>query len=223
MAIGTSGQSTNSDRGGEPASWHHTAMVPSITFTWHHTIPWNCLRAVWDYLVANQHWACVKEYLMIISAPNVEATLSALKKAPGIPFANDGTLLVLLTWQGWNIVEGPGNEYRALNDDPGEAYDKWDISALTSNQRASVQCVDIVYQAMKKVQENSLARNVLPLVAAADVLKLQNAFKAQRPALRGRQPITWNPGMWDVHTEGRVDAKAAGVWYTKPSWTKKRQ
>lgn len=166
---------------------------PSITFTWHHTIPWNCLRAVWDYLVAGQHWGCVKEYLMIISPPHVEATLSALKKAPAIPFPPNDKLLELLTWQGWNIIEGPGNEYRAAGDDPGERYDRWALSTLSSNQRASLQHVDNVYLAMAKIQANAAAANLSPLTAAADVLRLQMAFNAGRQAMRGRAPIMWNP------------------------------
>jgi len=222
MAIGSNGICTNPDRGGEPDTWQHSTMIPGITFTWHHTIPWNCLRAVWDYLVANQHWDCVKEYLQIISAPNVDGTLLALKRAPGIPFRDDGTLLTLLTWQGWNIVEGPGSEYRMTGDDPGEAYDKWSIIGLSSNQKATVQAVDMVYQAMRRVQDNANAARMLPAAKAADVLRLQNAFRAQRPTLRGRQPIKWTPDMWEVRTEGRVNAKAPGVWYTKPAWAKKR-
>lgn len=106
-------------RGSEPSSWHHTELVPSVTFTWHHTIPWNGLRATWNYLVAGRHWGCVEEYLKIISAPHVALTFKALKNAPATLFPHDEKLLELLTWQSWNIVEGPGNQYRI--GDPGAA------------------------------------------------------------------------------------------------------
>ncbi|HWW68491.1 MAG TPA: hypothetical protein VN089_00975 [Duganella sp.] len=217
MGFGTDGQLINGDRGDEPSSWHHTELVPSVTFTWHHTIPWNGLRATWNYLVAGRHWACVEEYLKIISAPHVELTLKALKNAPGIPFAHDEKLLELLTWQGWNIVEGPGNQYRI--GDPGEAHERWPTGALTGKQRSTMQAVDLVRMAMERIYSNVHQPH---LISATDVEKLEKTFKAMRPLLRGREPIRWTPGMWNAVVEGRVSAKAKGTWYSSPIWERGR-
>jgi hypothetical protein len=214
MGFGADGQLVNGDRGDEPASWRHTEVVPSITFTWHHTIPWNGLRATWNYLVAGQHWSCVEEYLKIISAPHVEQTLKALKSAPAIPFPNDEKLLELLTWQGWNIVEGPGNQYRV--NDPGERHEKWPTRALTGNQRTTIQSVDLVRIAMERIYNNAAATTPM------DVEKLEKALKAARPLLRGREPIKWTPDMWNPLVEGRVSAKAKGTWYSAPIWERGR-
>lgn len=215
MGFGADGQLINGDRGDEPSSWHHTVLVPSVTFTWHHTIPWNGLRATWNYLVANQHWGCVEEYLKIISAPHVEVTLKALKNAPGIPFPHDEKLLELLTWQGWNIVEGPGNQYRI--GDPGEAHERWPTRGLSRNQTNTMQVVDLVRMAMERIYNNQ--PNAISL---KDVEKLEKTLKAARPVLRGREPIRWTPGMWNVIVEGRVSAKAKGTWYSSPIWERGR-
>lgn len=217
MAFGADGQLINGDRGSEPGSWHHTELVPSVTFTWHHTIPWNGLRATWNYLVAGRHWGCVEEYLKIISAPHVALTLKALKDAPAIPFPHDEKLLELLTWQGWNIVEGPGNQYRI--GDPGEAHEMWPTGALSGSQRTTMQAVDLVRMAMEPIYRNVNQQN---LILPAHVAKLERTFKAERARLRGREPIRWTPGMWKVIVPGRVSAKAKGSWYHSPIWERGR-
>lgn len=217
MGFGTDGQLINGDRGAEPMSWVHTVMVPSVTFTWHHTIPWNGLRATWNYLVAGQHWTCVEEYLQIISAPHVEQTLKALKQAPGIPFPDDEKLLELLTWQGWNIVEGPGNSNRI--GDPEGGHERWPTRALSGQQRTTMQAVDLVCMAMERIYGNL---NQPHLITLKDVEKLEKTLRAQRPLLRGRDPIKWTPGMWNPLVEGRVSAKAKGTWYSAPKWERGR-
>lgn len=217
MAFGADGQLINGDRGSEPGSWHHTELVPSVTFTWHHTIPWNGLRATWNYLVAGRHWGCVEEYLKIISAPHVALTLKALKDAPAIPFPHDEKLLELLTWQGWNIVEGPGNQYRI--GDPGEAHEMWPTGALSGSQRTTMQSVDLVRMAMEPIYRNVNQQN---LILPVHVAKLERTFKAERARLRGREPIRWTPGMWKVIVPGRVSAKAKGSWYHSPIWERGR-
>ncbi len=200
-------------RGSEPTDWEHSTMTPSITFTWHHTIPWNCLREVWNGLVRGKHWDAVSEYLGLIGAASVPVIVQGLKA--GALTVDRDALLTQLTWQGWNIVEGPGNEYRAEGDDPGEAFDSWSGESMSGNQKATLLAVKSLYiNAMRPV---ALLNNV----DGTNASKVAKAMRSARPTLRGKAPIKWNEDMWTVVTAGRVSDKVPGIWYTKPTWQRR--
>ena len=109
------------DRGSEPSRWQHASTKPLITLTWHHTIPWNCLRNVWNGLVAGQHWDALDEFMNLIGVPNRAEVLKQIKNKnlqdrDGL---HSGDLARM------EYCRGPGNEYRAQGDDPGENFDGW--------------------------------------------------------------------------------------------------
>lgn len=91
------------DRGSEPSRWQHASTKPLITLTWHHTIPWNCLRNVWNGLVAGQHWNALDEFMNLIGVPNRAEVITQIKNKN---LQDRDGLHTLVTWQGWNIVEG---------------------------------------------------------------------------------------------------------------------
>jgi hypothetical protein len=205
------------DRGGEPAAWHHASMTPEITFTWHHTIPWNNLRDVWNGLVDGKYWNAVSKFLYLVGTTAPAPVITAIKAEQ---LQNRDALHTQLTWQGWNIVEGPGNEYRT--DDPGEAYDEWSGVGMSANQKSTYQAVAILYTTMKQV--NALPKRTgtdIPQIKAILAKKLETAFGEASGPLRGKSPMPWNEAMWFRVTEGRIDKKLPRVWYTKPAWGKR--
>lgn len=219
MPLGLNGIVTE-DRGNEPALWHHSVMTPSITFTWHHTIPWNCLRAVWNGVVHGRHWDAIEAYLDLISASNVSTIVRDLKN--GNLTIDRDLLHTQLTWQGWNIVEGPGNEYR--NDDPGEQFDGWSGAGMSGNQTATLLAVKGLYDnCMRRIQQLPAAAgtNNIPNISAQDAKTVATAMRGARHALRGKQPVKWEEKMWFPVTEGRVDKSRPGIWYTKPVWRRR--
>jgi hypothetical protein len=198
-------------------------MTPAVTFTWHHTIPWNCLLAVWNGLVAGQHWNAVRLFLQIVSDPHPHTTTEQIKKGE---LMNRDSLHTLLTWQGWNIVEGPGGDFRA--DDPKEDVERWSlVKGVTGNQRATLQSVALLYIAMKplavKPRRPGFSGTVpVPTITTAEAEGLERALLAQMQTLRGKSPIRWSEEMWTLvdNQAGRADRKRPGVWNTTPSWQK---
>ena len=73
--------------------------------------------AVWNGLVGGAHWSAVKMFLHLASAPDPQGIVQQIRSG-GLLRRDE--LHTMLTWQGWNIVEGPGGHFRA--DDPGEAF-----------------------------------------------------------------------------------------------------
>ena len=132
------------------------------------------------------------------------------------------TLHTQLTWQGWNIVEGPGGTNRAPGDDPGEAFDSWSGAGMSTNQRNTLAAVKLLYVVMQKMQNlPSRLGTTIPNINARDAKALENALKSAKSSLRGKAPMPWNDAMWVVVTEGRVE-KGRSVWYTPPTWRKRR-
>ena len=219
MALNTNGILTDPSRGAEPSDWEHSTVTPVVTFTWHHTIPWNCLAAVWNGLVAGQHWAAVETFLRLVSAQDPAGAVRQIRSGT---LMDRDRLHTQLTWQGWNIVEGPGGDFR--EGDPGEGYDKWSIQGLSNNQRSTVQAVDQLYMAMRPLAARpprpGFATNV-PNLSANEAKAVEKAMAQQMAALRGKPPMLWNPDAWEVVREGQADRKLPSLWRTPPIWRKR--
>ncbi|APS35769.1 MULTISPECIES: hypothetical protein [Serratia] len=206
------------DRGSEPSRWQHASTKPLITLTWHHTIPWNCLRNVWNGLVAGQHWDALDEFMNLIGVPNRAEVLKQIKNKN---LQDRDGLHTLVTWQGWNIVEGPGNEYRAQGDDPGENFDGWSGKGMSTNQQATQQQVNVLYRVMEPLGRRALdAARQAPPITAKEAGILQRTIKQTRPTLRGKEPIRWQEDMWHQVQSGK-EAKHFARWDTKPVWRKR--
>lgn len=207
------------DRGAEPGKWQHTPTTPSVTLTWHHTIPWNCLRAVWNGLVAGEHWEALAEFMQLISVPNYAGVLQQIKDKN--VHDRDG-LHTLVTWQGWNIVEGPGSEYRQQGDDPGEKYEHWSGKGMSGNQLSTLQQVNVLNLCMAPFAACALdpATNA-PEIKRAEAEQLRRVIKQVRPTLKGKAPMLWKESMWHNVQQGKVDKKNVGKWATKPIWRRR--
>lgn len=220
MALGSNGLLTDSARGSEPAAWRHSVMTPAVTFTWHHTIPWNCLAAVWNGLVAGQHWDAVQSFLQLVSAQDPRGIVRQIQSGK---LMNRDMLHTQLTWQGWNIVEGPGNEFRA--GDPGEAYDAWStIHGVSGSQRGTIHAVNLLYTVMRPLALRPARPGFtgqVPNISAAEARQLARLMSSQTGNLRGRSPMLWNGEAWAVVQEGKIDRRFPGRWQVKPVWRKK--
>ena len=67
------------DRGSEPSRWQHASTKPLITLTGITPFPRNCLRNVWNGLVAGQHWDALDEFMNLIGVPNRAEVLKQIK------------------------------------------------------------------------------------------------------------------------------------------------
>jgi hypothetical protein len=207
------------DRGSEPSSWQHASTKPFITLTWHHTIPWNCLCNVWNGLVVGQHWNALGEFMNLIGVPNRTEVLKQIKNEN---LQDRDGLHTLVTWQGWNIVEGPGGKFREKDDDPGDKFDGWSGKGMSTNQRATLQQVNVLYQVMATLGNRALnAARHAPNITSKEARVLQRVIKQTRPTLRGREPIRWQEDMWYQVQPGK-EAKCGTKWYTQPVWRKRR-
>lgn len=217
MALGEDGIVNNADRGGEPPGWVHARMSPAVVFTWHHTIPWNRLRAVWNGLVRGRHWDAVDLFLQLAQAPNRQSVLQQIKA--GHLVEDRDALLTRLTWQGWNIVEGPGGEFRTPDDDPGERSEHWSTIGMSSNQAQTAQAVQALDVAMALLPA-ALGDGTGP-VTDAQAAGLAASMRRVKQAVR-HAPMPWSEAMWVRTREGRVE-KGAAVWSTRPQWRARRK
>jgi len=224
VALGRNGVLTNTERGAEPVLWHHTTMTPTVTFTWHHTIPWNCLAAFWNGLVAGKHWTAVELFLRLVSADKPHDIMDQIKSGA---LMDRDRLHTQLTWQGWNIVEGPGGDFR--EDDPGEGYDRWFNHGLSDNQRATVQAVDQLYLLIEPLASRpsrldfpEIPKEIKPNISALDAKDLARGLSPLIGSLRGRSLMFWNSASWEKVQDGRVHPKLPSVWNVKPKWKKRR-
>lgn len=213
MALDVDGLVSTPARGAEPSDWTHASMSPAVTFTWHHTIPWNKLRAVWNGLVAGEHWDAVDMFLQLVQAPKRQLVLQQIR-AKALTEDRDA-LHTRLTWQGWNIVEGPGGEFRKPGDDPGEKSERWATTGASSNQTQTLQAVyalDETIQLLPAAQDSIGSTQAAALLAA-----MRRVKQTARPT-----PIPWSEAMWVRTREGRV-GKAPGAWSTRPEWRRRQK
>lgn len=219
MALGSDGLLTDSARGSEPEQWHHTVHKPAIVFTWHHTIPWNCLRLAWNGLIGGRHWKAAELFLQIASVPDPAGTVRRMRD--GV-LMNRDQVHSLLTWQGWNIVEGPGGDHRI--GDPGEGYDGWStVIGVSSNQRSRLQGVNSLYTRMDELSKRTLLRESgreFPAISASEAKALERLLHAEMGNLRGKPPILWTEAMWTVVKAGKADKHHPSRWATIPTWRK---
>lgn len=154
----------------------------------------------------------------LIGVPNRAEVLKQIKNKN---LQDRDGLHTLVTWQGWNIVEGPGNEYRAQGDDPGENFDGWSGKGMSTNQQATQQQVNVLYQAMAPLGNRALdAARQAPPITTEEAGVLQRTIKQTRPTLRGKEPIRWQEDMWHQVQPGK-EAKHFARWDTKPVWRKR--
>ena len=207
-----------SDRGNEPTEWQHAVLKPSVTMTWHHTIPWNTLSCVWNALVQGEHWQAAAKFLYLVGVTFPNPVIEKVKTSS---LDDRDALHTRLTWQGWNIVEGPGEAFR--NDDPGEAFDSWPGFGMTSNQRTTHQEVKSLYTVMQQVTAQPLVagtqnRSVDAMMAS----RLEQSFDKAKQALRGKSYVPWTEAMWFAEREGRVNKNMSAVWDVQPVWRKRQ-
>ncbi|MFC0396986.1 hypothetical protein [Paraburkholderia rhizosphaerae] len=217
MALQANGIISGAGRASEPEGWKHAEVKPAIQFTWHHTIPLDDLTRLWNGLINGGHWNAVDEYLQIIGFSSVQTTINELKA--GKFQARRDELHTAIQWPGWNIVEGPGGAYR--EDDPGNGVESWYVPPGGSNGQRTI--LNRVKNAICPLIEK-IPRTVRPEDTAIDAetaKRLAAELKNQRPSLRGKGPIEWNPDMWEQTREGRKD-KNRDIWLTTPQWRARR-
>jgi hypothetical protein len=206
-----------SDRGDEPGNWTHSVTRPQIPMTWHHTIPWNRLRDTWNGLVRAAYWDGVDQFLQLISAPNVATVINQIK-AGALDGRNE--LFTLLTWQGWNIVEGPGGAARLAGDDPEDQLDNWSGLGMTSNQKSTLQAVKVLNLEMEAFVAATQNGGV---PSATQLKKITTALSTAKAPLRGKQPMPWNEDMWTKVTVGVVNKTAPAVWDRMPVYRRRTE
>lgn len=204
----------SSSRGSEPTGWTHAVTRPQIAMTWHHTIPWNRLRDTWNGLVRNKCWDGVDQFLQLISAPNVATIISQIKSGT---LQDRDALFTLLTWQGWNIVEGPGGTFRLDGDDPEDKFDDWSGAGMTSNQKSTLQAVKILNMEMEAFVTACGAGTP----TTEQLRKIVNALTTAKPTLRGKQPMAWNEEMWTIVTVGVVHKTQPANWERQPVYRRR--
>ncbi|HEY4352182.1 MAG TPA: hypothetical protein VGN31_13210 [Paraburkholderia sp.] len=215
MALNSNGIISGSGRSSEPEGWKHKVMTPTVQFTWHHTIPLDDLTRVWNGLINGEHWGVVDEYLQIIGFRAVQNTIDELKAGT---FQDRDELHTAIQWPSWNIVEGPGGEFR--EDDPGNGFERWTVPpGISNNQREMLNAVGAIY-----LRVTPIARAGRPEDTAIDAVQaraLRDELSNYKKVLRGKGPIEWNEAMWESTREGRKDKKI-DKWLTKPQWKAKR-
>jgi hypothetical protein len=238
MALQANGQFSNADRGAEPYDWHHSLHTPAVVFTWHHTIPWNVLRLVWNELVRCQYWDALKKYMSIIGISNGHEQRQLVNNMKRNVLGNLDDLHTKITWQGWNIVEGPGGAFRATGDDPGAGRETWITIYMSHNHSRSISAAYQLHSAMVLIA-NGLKN--IPDQDRQCLNQFINAVDTQKANL-SHDPIKWNRNheriwvysntmplpqgvMGPVNVidpqKGRVNDKYPGVWVTPPVWRKR--
>ncbi|MFD1951486.1 hypothetical protein ACFSGX_11995 [Sphingomonas arantia] len=157
-------------------------------------------------------------FLQIVSDPNPRGTVAQMRA---------GRLLTRdevhsrLTWQGWNIVEGPGGEFRS--DDPDDNYDGWStIKGVSANQRKRLQSVNSLYSVMSRLARNTKKTDgsfETPIISVSEARALEIVFLAEM-SLRGGRPISYTENMWEVVRAGKVMKHFPNRWEVEPIWKK---
>ncbi|MGK6324465.1 hypothetical protein ACMGDM_15465 [Sphingomonas sp. DT-51] len=168
--------------------------------------------------MAGEHWSAVTNYLQIISAAKPQNVVAQIHSGT---LTNVDQLRTLLSWQGWKIVEGPGQANRV--GDPREAYDGWSVTkGVSGNQRATFQSVNLPYTVMRRLtaqpKRPGFAGKVVPNIPAGDAASPERLFTSETGNLRGKSPILWTEQMWTAEREGKVNRKRPVV--CPPAWRK---
>lgn len=92
---------------------------------------------------------------------------------------------------------------------------------MSTNQQATQQQVNVLYQAMAPLGNRALdAARQAPPITTEEAGVLQRTIKQTRPTLRGKEPIRWQEDMWHQVQPGK-EAKHFARWDTKPVWRKR--
>ncbi|TCP34022.1 hypothetical protein EV292_10411 [Sphingomonas sp. BK235] len=211
MADESNGKLDGIGRADAPSSWKHTrGLEPDIDLTWHHVIPLRCLTTVWNGLVEGEHWSTAERFLHVAGADNASHLVEEMK-AGRIGGEERDVLHEHVTWQGWNIVEGPGGLCRS--DDPGDQYERFHWTSLSGNQRATLMAVSAIYSEMGPLHRQ-LDRAEPRKISSQQAKSLSDSLSTNRLALRKKAPIPFSEGMWDKLDPGRAGKR-------KPRYRKK--
>lgn len=216
MALATNGVAP-ADRGANPGSWVHVTTRPTINMAWHHTIPWNCLRSIWNSLVCSGHWDGVDEFMQLCGCGNIASRIAAMK-ANTLPANDRDDIHTAITWQGWNIVEGPETPFR--NDDPGENFDAHSGTGMSDNQKSTHLAITALFTSLSPIaatDRTGAGRNNLTSTEKATITK---AIRTAKTTLRGKDKIAWTVDMWDKVQDGRPHPSQPVNWSTPPVYRK---